>query len=308
MGSDVFVSVKSLEKKYGDFTALSDVSFDVHKGEIIGFLGPNGAGKTTTMKIITGYIPATKGIVEIAGMNIFQKSLECRKKIGYLPEDVPLYNDMKVTAYLKYVCTLRGVPKDDIPYSIDSMVEECDLEPVKGKLIRQLSKGNRQRVGLAQAMIHKPELLILDEPTVGLDPKQVVKIRELIGRFRKNHTVILSTHILSEVEQMCDRVIIINRGEIAFDRAVGNFRENTSMYRITVKAQRPEVELFLKEKNLTHEFVGSGDDESTFIADLSGMGAEAMAGEIVGKGWGLSELSRKQESLESVFLDVTMKN
>lgn len=308
MGSDDLIRVENLKKRYGDFAALKGISFTVKRGEIVGFLGPNGAGKTTTMKIVTGYIPATAGTVCIDGMNIFHHSQECRQKIGYLPEDVPLYDDMRVTSYLSYVCELRGIKKSDIPFKIDKIVEECNLEPVKDKLIKQLSKGNRQRAGLAQALIHEPEILILDEPTIGLDPKQVVTIRELIKRLGENQTVILSTHILPEVEQMCDRVIIINEGEIVLDKRFEEFENETNkVYVLHIKGDVNEVEAFLKEAG-TVDATDSQDTHSGIytVTITNEMSPEKLARGIIERKWDLCEMRKIHDTLEAVFLKVTM--
>ncbi|MFH1706540.1 MAG: ATP-binding cassette domain-containing protein [Planctomycetota bacterium] len=301
------IEVTDLHKRYGDFTALKGISFRIQKGEIVGFLGPNGAGKTTAMKIITGYIPATEGMVAIDGMSTFTHSLACRRRIGYLPEDVPLYDDMKVTAYLAYVCRLRDVPAADIAFRIDRMVTLCNLEPVKGKLIRQLSKGNRQRVGLAQALIHDPEILVLDEPTVGLDPKQVVHIREMISQLRHERTVILSTHILSEVEQMCDRVIIISEGAICLDRPLKGFDAGPAALDVVVQGPAAEVESHLRTLGDLARIQPGPGTLACRLTPHAGVTPGAVARAVVTRGWELTELTRRRESLESLFLEVTMR-
>ncbi|MDP1709936.1 MAG: ATP-binding cassette domain-containing protein, partial [Candidatus Komeilibacteria bacterium] len=208
------ITVEHLAKNYGDKKALDDVSFEVGAGEVLGFLGPNGAGKSTTMKIITGFLAPTKGTVKIDNIDIQDDSMAARAKIGYLPETVPLYTDMKVYEYLDFVAAARGLNKDRRVSAIKYMVDICGLSSVVSQTINELSKGFRQRLGLAQAMIHNPEILILDEPTSGLDPNQIVEIRELIKRLGREKTVILSTHILPEVAATCSRVIIINQGKI----------------------------------------------------------------------------------------------
>jgi len=208
------IAVRNLTKLYGDEKAVDDISFDVGTGEILGFLGPNGAGKTTTMKIITCYMPQTAGSVEVDGLSTLDHSMEVRRKIGYLPELNPLYLDMNVLEYLEYTARLHGLRNKQLRQRQNEMVEVCGLQDVRHKDIGELSKGYRQRVGLAQSMIHDPEVLILDEPTSGLDPNQIVEIRNLIRRLGSAKTVILSTHILSEVQATCNRVIIINEGSI----------------------------------------------------------------------------------------------
>jgi len=211
------IEVEHLTKYYGEIRGIEDVSFKIGKGEIVGFLGPNGSGKTTTMRILVCYMPATNGKARVAGFDVEQESMEVRKKIGYLPEHPPLYNDMTVRSYLGFVGRLRGLTKKEIKQGIERAVEICALEEVIDRLIGQLSKGFRQRAGLAQALIHNPELLILDEPTIGLDPKQNADIRSLIKSLAGTHTIILSTHILPEVSLTCERVIIIHQGKIVAD-------------------------------------------------------------------------------------------
>ncbi len=207
------ITVRNLTKYYGEQAAVHDISFDVKSGEILGFLGPNGAGKTTTMKILTCYMPPNSGTVEVEGLDIFERSVEVRRKIGYLPEMNPLYLDMNVLDYLEYSAQLHGLRGGAVNQRLKEMVHVCGLEEVRHKDIGEMSKGFRQRVGLAQAMIHDPEVLILDEPTSGLDPNQIVEIRNLIKQLGRAKTVILSTHILSEVQATCDRVLIINEGK-----------------------------------------------------------------------------------------------
>ncbi len=208
------IRVEDLTKRYAGVTAISGLSFEVRKGEIVGFLGPNGAGKSTTMRILAGYLPPTSGVAEIAGLDVFRHSLEARSRIGYMPENVPLYNDMRVNEYLRYRASLKGVPGRLLKERVGEVKELCGLEQVAEKLIGALSKGYRQRVGLADAMVHEPELLILDEPTIGLDPNQIRQVRQLIRNLGRRHTILLSTHILPEVEMTCTRVLIINQGRI----------------------------------------------------------------------------------------------
>lgn len=211
------IKVTNLTKYYGENLAVDDITFEVNKGEILGFLGPNGAGKTTTMKVITTFLPPTSGTVSVDGLDVEEKSLEVRRKLGYLPEQNPLYFDMNVVDYLDYVAALDGIPDEKIESRREEMIDVCGLESVRSKDIGELSKGFRQRVGLAQAMINNPEVLIMDEPTSGLDPNQIIEIRNLIKKLGKQKTVILSTHILSEVQATCNRVIIINKGRIVAD-------------------------------------------------------------------------------------------
>ena len=214
------VVAEHLHKTFGRFTAVKDASFTIEKGEIVGFLGPNGAGKTTTMKMLTGYLPPTAGTASIAGWDILDNPVESRRHLGYMPENVPLYDDMRVTDYLIYRARLKGLRGSDIRQRVGYVLDTCGLDPKRKNLISTLSKGYRQRVGLAQAMIGDPELLILDEPTTGLDPNQLEDIRALIREMGKDRTVILSTHILQEVKQMCSRVVIIDHGEIKVDKPI----------------------------------------------------------------------------------------
>src|SRR5581483_2198881 len=206
------IEVEHLTKRYGAFTAVSDISFKGEPGEILGFLGPNGAGKTTTMRILTGYMPPTEGTARIAGYDVFHQSIDVRRHVGYLPETVPLYPDMTVGGYVRYIADLRGVK--EAASRVDDVLKTVGMYERRHSLIRNISKGMRQRVGLAQAIVHDPEVLILDEPTIGLDPLQTLEVRDLVRGLGKNHTILFSTHILSEAEQVCDRVIIIDRGHI----------------------------------------------------------------------------------------------
>ena len=215
------IEVENLTKRYGPTLAVSDVSFRVEKGEILGFLGPNGAGKTTTMRVITGYLPASDGKVRVAGYDVHDEPLEAKRRTGYLPETPPVYPDMTVTEYLSFVARIKGVARRDVKKRVDEVSEKCAVSDVRHRQIGKLSKGYRQRVGLAQALIHNPDVLVLDEPTAGLDPKQIIETRELIKGLAGQHTVVLSTHILPEVSKTCQRVVVINAGKIV---AVGTPR------------------------------------------------------------------------------------
>ncbi len=230
------IEVRNLTKRYGDLVAVDRVSFTAHKGEILGFLGPNGAGKTTTMRIITGFLPATGGTVKVAGFDIFEDSYEVRKRIGYLPESPPLYNDMTVTAYLEFVGRIKGIARADLPAATERVVRQCGLTEVTGRVLGHLSKGFRQRVGLAQALIHDPSVLVLDEPTIGLDPRQIIEIRTLIRELAGQRTVILSTHILPEVSQLCQKVVIINEGRIAVEDRIENLTRNLSLEEVFLRS------------------------------------------------------------------------
>jgi ABC-2 type transport system ATP-binding protein len=236
------IEVQNLTKRYGEITAVNNLSFEVKKGEVLGFLGPNGAGKTTTMRILTGFLPATSGIVKVAGYDIMQQPMEVKRRIGYLPENPPLYTDMTVRSYLKFVGKIKGVLSADLNGRIDWALQKCGLVEVEKRVIANLSKGFKQRVGLAQAILHKPEVLILDEPTVGLDPKQIREIRELIKELAGEHTVILSTHILPEVSMTCKNILIINRGHIVAQGTVDSVTKGKSLEEVFIGTISADVE------------------------------------------------------------------
>ena len=235
------IEVQKLTKRYGDLTAVSSISFQADSGQILGFLGPNGSGKTTTMRIITGFMPPTAGTVKVAGFDIFEESFEARKRIGYLPESPPLYDDMTVSTYLRFVAKIKGMPRAEIPGALDTALERCGLTEVAQRVTGYLSKGYRQRVGLAQAIIHNPSVLILDEPTVGLDPKQIIGIRSLIKELAGDHTVVLSTHILPEVAQVCEKVVIINSGKVVAEDLMHNMTQDQTLEDVFLKAIAQET-------------------------------------------------------------------
>ena len=300
------INADNLTKYYGSRTAIKNVSFQVKRGEILGFLGPNGAGKTTTMRILTAYTPPSEGLATVGGFDVFTDSLEVRKRIGYLPESVPLYGDMTVRAYVDYVAALRKVNRRT--QRVSEAIEKVDLSDRADTLIGKLSKGMRQRVGIAQAIVHDPEVLILDEPTIGLDPKQIIEVRQLIKSLGGEHTVILSTHILSEVEQICHRVLILNRGEIvAEDTPVGLAARLAGGERVRLKTQQAPFDaleilqtlpgvnsVHLAEANVFEIECFSEVDCRPDVARL-----------VVEQGWGLLELNPINVSLEDVFLELT---
>jgi len=310
------ITVRNLTKFYGREKAIDDISFDVKTGEILGFLGPNGAGKTTTMKIITCFMPPSSGTVDVDGFDIFNHSLEVRRKIGYLPELNPLYLDMNVMEYLDYSARLHGFKNSDLQSRLREMVDVCGLGDVRHKDIGELSKGYRQRVGLAQAMIHDPDVLILDEPTSGLDPNQIVEIRNLMKKLGRAKTVILSTHILSEVQATCDRVIIINEGKIVADGTPEKLQQEfrgTEMLSVELKANvaNAMTEMFPKLKSLPQvesvEYGGQDGSAHRFTIHTS-KGSdirEELFRQAVSEGWVLLEMSRKSTSLEDVFHKLT---
>lgn len=236
------IEVKSLTKRYGQLTAIDDVSFRVEPGEIVGFLGPNGAGKTTTMRILTGYMPATSGTAVLAGHDVHANPLEVKRSVGYLPENVPLYAEMRVQSYLAYVAEIKGQRGKQRRTEVDRVMERTGLSDMGNRIVRHLSKGYRQRVGLAQALIGNPPVLILDEPTVGLDPKQIISIRETIKELAGDHTVLLCTHILPEVSMICQRVVIINQGNIVAQRSLDELDQGQSLEDIFLEAITAEAE------------------------------------------------------------------
>jgi ABC-2 type transport system ATP-binding protein len=256
------IEVQNLTKAYGSFVAVDGISFKAERGQILGFLGPNGAGKTTTMRIITGYMPATSGTVIINGLDIFTNSLEARGLIGYLPETPPLYSDMRVDGYLRFVAKLRGVRRSAVESALDHVVEVCGLTEMAHRICGQLSKGYRQRVGLAQALIHNPPVLVLDEPTIGLDPRQIHEIRELIRGLAGDRTIVLSTHILPEVSQICDRVVIINDGRIALEEQLSQLPAGTSLEDVFLNAIAKEGHVPGATAEETLEEVGAGHAQS----------------------------------------------
>jgi len=311
------ITVRNLTKVYGGQKAIDDLSFEVKTGEILGFLGPNGAGKSTTMKIITCYIPPTAGTVEIDGQNIFDHSLEVRRKIGYLPEMNPLYLDMNVLDYLDYSARLHGVATGQIGSRIRDMVGVCGLGGVRHKDIGELSKGYRQRVGLAQALLHEPEVLILDEPTSGLDPNQIVEIRNLIKQLGSARTFILSTHILSEVQATCDRVLIINEGTIVADGTPNQLRHDfrgaeTVTLELRTGSPDPLVQITPKLRSIPSvsgvELLSNENQTSRFLVSVDrGADIREQAFRLaVSEQWILLEMTRSSTSLEEVFHKLTM--
>jgi ABC-2 type transport system ATP-binding protein len=306
------IKVENLTKRYAGVTALNGISFEVGRGEIVGFLGPNGAGKSTAMKILTGFIPASAGQVTVAGCDVFEESLEVRRHIGYMPENNPLYVDMRVGEYLKFRAKLKGVAHSDRKERIQEAMEKTGISDVQKRVIGQLSKGYRQRVGLADALLHEPDLLILDEPTIGLDPVQIRQVRELIKELGKQHTILLSTHILPEVEMTCNRVIIIHRGKILASDTPENLRKTLrSGGAVNVEMRAPVADVQSVLQALP------GVASATVTADADGVvhaAVEAKADadpreEIyqaaVRSGWTLRELTRSRTTLEDIFVQVT---
>jgi ABC-2 type transport system ATP-binding protein len=291
------ITVENLTKRYANKTAIDRVSFQVERGEILGFLGPNGAGKTTTMRVITGFMPASDGTVRVDGFDVFESPLEVRRRIGYLPENPPLYWEMSVTGYLRFVAKIKGVPKEKIDFEVKRVMDRVNITDVRDRIIAKLSKGYKQRVGLAQALLNDPPVLILDEPTIGLDPKQIHEVRELIKDLACNHTVVLSTHILPEVEQTCTRVVIIDRGKIVAVDTPQNLRlQVQGAERVFMEIQGPPSEI-ASQLNGRHRFQIEGELKKEIRSDL--------ARTVVQNGWGLFELQAETMSLEDIFLKLT---
>jgi ABC-2 type transport system ATP-binding protein len=307
------IEIKNLTKRFGSNIVLDNITFSVRKGEVLGFLGPNGAGKTTTMKIITSFWTPTAGNVEVEGLDVINDSLKIRTKIGYLPETVPLYDDMRVYEYLRFTAEIRGLPKDGIKKRIKEVVDICGLGKVIRQPIEELSKGYRQRVGLAQAIMHDPEILILDEPTTGLDPNQIAEIRNLIKELGKKKTVIFSTHILGEVSATCDRVIIINDGKIVGEGSPDELMAKASGQEIIyVKIKGPKEEVLNKlndMENVLKAEVKDKEDEEIYgyeIEPKSGVDLrEYLSMTVMKAGWSILEFSKKSVSLEDVFRELT---
>lgn len=306
------ITVENLTKRYPNKTAIDGVSFNVEKGEILGFLGPNGAGKTTTMRIITGYMPATNGTVRVDNFDVFESPLDVRRRIGYLPENPPLYPDMEIAGYLRFVAKIKGVPKSSLDDEVARVMEKVNIADVKDRIIAKLSKGYKQRVGIAQALLNDPPVLILDEPTIGLDPKQIHEVRGLIKELAGSHTVVLSTHILPEVEQTCHRVIIIERGKIIAVDTPQNLRfQLKGVERVSMEIAGPAAEIVSKLKAMPGVLDVRAVDETDgrcrfqIEGELKRDIRSDLARAVVESGWGLLELQSETMSLEDIFLKLT---
>lgn len=306
------IEVQNITKRYGRITAVNDVSFRVESGEVLGFLGPNGAGKSTTMRILTGCIPTTEGKAIVAGYDIFQHPLDAKIRTGYLPETPPLYPDMTVVEYLCFAARINGVKSKDRVERIETAVARTNLEDVRNRNCGKLSKGYKQRVGLAQALLHNPEVLILDEPTAGLDPKQIIETRRLIKNLAGDHTVILSTHILPEVAQTCERVVIINKGQVVAidtpDNLTKRLRGSETIH-LEIDTGSKNIESVFKEMNgVTNVSVTESKNHTQLVDVQSDHGEDIrqeLARTVVSNNWGLLELSPLRMSLEDVFLELT---
>jgi ABC-2 type transport system ATP-binding protein len=305
------IKVENLTKRYAGHAAIQDLSFEVGKGEIMGFLGPNGAGKSTTMRILSSFMPPTSGRASIAGYDIFEQSLQARSHLGYMPENVPLYNDMRVTEYLNYRAALKGVPSRRVAERVGDVKELCGLKDVEKKIIGALSKGYRQRVGLADALVHEPDLLILDEPTSGLDPNQIRQVRDLIKNLGKQHTILLSTHILPEVEMTCSRVIIINRGRIEAcdtpENLLGRIRTAGGVF-VEAKVGTDDGAEELRKIPGVRDVTASVDGDWQVFALRVEANTDVRADvyELARtRHWTLRELSQRRATLEDVFVEIT---
>ncbi len=305
------IKVENLTKRYAGQTAIQDLNFEVGKGEIMGFLGPNGAGKSTTLRILSSFMPPTSGRASIAGFDIFEQSLQARAHLGYMPENVPLYNDMRVTEYLDYRAALKGVPHRRVAERVGDVKELCGLKEVEKKIIGNLSKGYRQRVGLADALVHEPDLLILDEPTSGLDPNQIRQVRDLIKNLGKQHTILLSTHILPEVEMTCSRVIIINRGRIEAcdtpENLLGRIRTAGGVY-VEAKVGNDDGAEELRKIAGVRDVTASVDGDWQVFAlrvEANTDVREEVYRLASARHWTLRELSQRKATLEDVFVEIT---
>lgn len=305
------IKVENLTKLYAGFTAINHISFEVAQGEIVGFLGPNGAGKSTTMRILTGYLPATSGRASVAGFDVFEQSLQARQHIGYLPENTPLYHDMRVNEYLSYRAALKGVPGSKVRERVGDVIELCELRDKQRAIIGTLSKGQRQRVGIADALVHDPDLLILDEPTIGLDPNQVRHMRDLIRNLADKRTVLISTHILSEVELTCSRVIVIHKGQIrASDTAENLLRNHRAAGAMKLEAnvgESPAAEKLANLPGVKGVEVERDGDYSIFRLrlDANADPSEDVMRLAMENHWPVRELQRRRATLEDVFVELT---
>ncbi|MBM4371557.1 MAG: ATP-binding cassette domain-containing protein [Deltaproteobacteria bacterium] len=312
------IEVKDLVKKFGDIEALRGVTFSVQKGEVVGFLGPNGAGKTTALKIITCFLPPTSGTVTVGGMDVRERSLEVRRRFGYVPENAPLYHDMLVVDYLRFMAELRGVPRDRLRAAVEKVVRQTGLDAVAGQSVGTLSKGYRQRTCLAQALVHDPEILVLDEPTVGLDPNQIVEIRSLIRELGRERTVILSSHILPEVVATCDRLLVIHRGRIVADGTPSSLEAGSAQEALFSLRLRGGELLAVQVREAlaglpwiataTPRPTGSPEEVELLVRAAGGEDVrERLVQLATGKGWPLLEVARERVSLERVFHKLTQE-
>jgi ABC-2 type transport system ATP-binding protein len=312
MNDGMMIEVSHLTKRYPGHTAVSDISFTVGRGEIVGLLGSNGAGKSTTMRILSCYLPASSGMARVAGFDVFTQADEVRRRIGYMPENNPLHQEMRVREYLKFRARLKGLTRKHSRERVDTVIEQCGLTDVSRKIIGQLSKGYRQRVGLADALVHEPELVILDEPTIGLDPNQMRSVRQLIKDLRKNHTVLISTHILPEVEMTCTRVLILHQGKILAADTPENLQKimaSSSQVIAEIAAPRTELETCWEEMaEIAYSDVSPAEGEfiRCALTPRDGVDLRPLIYTLVHeRGWVLRELTRSRHTLEDIYVRVT---
>ena len=297
------IEAKKLTKYYGQIAAIEDVTFHIGKGEIVGFLGPNGAGKTTTMRILTGFSPATRGTATIAGFHIDDDPVEVKRRVGYMPENVPFYGEMLVESFLRYVAEVKGIPRKERRGAVGKAMERTGLGHMGKRIVRNISKGYRQRLGLAQALIGEPPVLILDEPTVGLDPKQIVDVRQMIKDLANDHTVLLSTHILPEVAMICERVLIINRGRIVAQDSMSNLTSaETASLEVEALGNAGAVEDALRRTSGVRNVVC--EEKNRYVIQTEGDSREAVARALSGGGLRLVGLRQRSRTLEEIFVDV----
>ena len=309
------IKVDNLTKRFGRHSAVSGASFEAADGEVVGFLGPNGAGKTTTIRILTGFLPATSGTATVDGLDVGEHPMETRRRIGYLPESVPLYRDMRIREYLRFRGHIKGLRGDSLRRRMDEVIEQCGLGDVRRKMIKTLSKGFRQRVGLADALIHDPPLLILDEPTNGLDPNQIRSIRNLIKELGESHTILLSTHILSEVEMICDKIVIIDGGTVLASDTPSNLvstMRSAGRISVEVKADpesaREKMSALDQVKKVIHERNRGNWGEFSILVESGTDTRERLANLAREEGWPLRSLHRHAATLEDVFVELTRKD
>jgi len=305
------IRVQNLVKNYGPVQAVDDISFEVQPGELVGFLGPNGAGKSTTMRVLTTFLPASSGYAWVAGFDVMYQSMQVRERVGYLPESVPLYPEMRVGEYLSYRARLKGVERTGRTAKLDGVMERCRIKEVKGRLLGTLSKGYRQRVGLADAMLADPPVLILDEPTSGLDPIQIQQTLDTIKALGGRHTVLLSTHILSEVEKVCERVVIINKGRVRFDDTLRSINDREAVLQVEARGPAAELAQFLREQPEV-----AAVEARPIEADLTAFDIrtkdrtdhrEALSARLAAKGWPVRRIDLKRASLEDVYTSVVLR-
>jgi ABC-2 type transport system ATP-binding protein len=305
------IQVENLTKNYGPVLAVNDISFEVTAGSLVGFLGPNGAGKSTTMRILTTWLPASSGYARVAGYDVMYQSMEVRERIGYLPESVPLYPEMRVSEYLSYRARLKSVPRAGRTAKLDGLMATCRIKEVKNRLLGTLSKGYRQRVGLADALLADPPVLILDEPTSGLDPIQIQQTLDTIKALAGRHTVLLSTHILSEVEKVCERVVIINKGQIKFDDTLRSIAEREPVLQVEVRGPADAVQRFLQDQpdlsGVSSAPAGDGVTAFELKAKNRQDLRESLAARLTAKGWGVRRLDLKRASLEEQYMQVVLR-